>query len=212
MPGVEVSGLCNVASAGYLSSSAVAPIGRVISSVTSRIILAEGDTIFVDLPQQENVEPGRVFVVFKSSSALPDPLTDRQVGYLIRYVGKVSIKERTEGTVYKAEVIESYTEFRVGDPLIPEEPITSCVQVSPTDPAVATHIVAVQDQKNIIGQFSVVYLPKGFNDGVRRGNVFRMMKRLKSIGAPVPDVVVGTSDCHRVPTGFGNRGGYQPDT
>jgi LysM domain len=191
VPGVEVSGLCNAASAGYLSSVPVGPVGRVISTVTSRIILAEGDTIFVDLPQQEAVEPGRVFVAFKISSALAHPLTGRQVGYLIRYTGKVSVKERTEGTVYKAEVIESYTEFRVGDPLIPEEPITSCVEVSPTDPAVATHIVAVQDQKKIIGQFSVVYLPKGFNDGVRRGNVFRIMKKLQSRGAPVPDVVIG---------------------
>jgi LysM repeat protein len=191
VPGVEVSGLCNVASAGYLSSTPVAPIGRVISAVTSRIILAEGDTIFVDLPQQEAVEPGSAFMAFKSSSALSDPLTGRLVGYLIRYGGKVSIKERAEGTVYKAKVIESYTEFRVGDLLIPVEPITSCVQVFPTDPAVATHIVAVQDQKLIIGQFSVVYLPKGFNDGVRRGNVFRIMKKLESVGAPVPDVVEG---------------------
>jgi len=103
----------------------------------------------------------------------------------------VSVRERTQGTAYKAEVIESYTEFRVGDPLIPDEPITSCVEVSPTDPAVATHIVAVQDQKKIIGQFSVVYLPKGFNDGVRRGNVFRIMKKIESKGAPLPDVVGG---------------------
>jgi LysM repeat protein len=191
VPGVDVSGLCNVASAGYLSAAPVVPIGQVISAVTSRIILAEGDTIFVDLPQQEAVEPGSVFMAFRSSSALSDPLTGRLVGYLIRYGGKVAIKERAEGTVYKAEVIDSYTEFRVGDFLIPVEPITSCVQVFPTDPAVATHIVAIQDQKVIIGQFSVVYLPKGFNDGVRRGNVFRMMKRLESTGAPVPDVVAG---------------------
>ncbi len=162
-----------------------------ISSVTSRIILAEGDTIFVDLPQEEAVEPGRVFVAFKPTSALSHPLTGRQVGYLIRYRGKVSVKERTEGTVYRAEVIESYVEFRVGDPLIPEEPITSCVELVPTDPAVASHIAAVQDQKRIIGQFSVVYLPKGFNDGVLRGNVFRIMKKLGSIGPPVPDVVAG---------------------
>jgi hypothetical protein len=191
VPGVEVSGLCNVASAGYLSSTPVAPVGRVISSVTSRIILAEGDTVFVDLPQQEAVEAGRVFAAFKTSSALPHPLTGRQVGYLIRYGGKVSIKERTEGTVYKAEVIESYVEFRVGDSLIPEEPITSCVEIVPTDPTVATHIAAVQDQKRIIGQFSVVYLPKGFNDGILRGNVFRVMKKLDSIGPPIPDVVAG---------------------
>ncbi len=191
VPGVDVSGLCNVASAGYLSSTVVAPVGRVISSVTSRIILGERDIIFVDLPQQEAVEPGRVFVAFKSSPALRHPLTDQQVGYLIRYGGKVSIKEKTEGTVYKAEVIENYTEFRVGDPLIPEEPITSCIQVSPTDPAVVTNIVAVEDQKLIIGQFSVVYLPKGFNDGVHRGNVFRIMQKLESRGAPLPDVVAG---------------------
>jgi hypothetical protein len=189
--GVDVSGLCNVASAGYLSSNPVAPVGQVISTVTSRIILAEGDTIFVDLPQQEAVEPGRVFVAFKSSSALAHPLTGRKVGYLIRYGGKVSIKEKTKGTVYKAEVIESYKDFRVGDPLIPEEPISSCVEVLPTDPALATHIVAVQDQKKIIGQFSVVYLPKGFNDGVRRGNVFKIMKKIESVGAPLPDVVAG---------------------
>jgi LysM repeat protein len=190
-PGVDVSGLCNVAAAGYLSTVPVAPVGRVISSVASRIILAEGDTIFVDLPQQEAVEPGSVFVAFKSSMALSHPLTGREVGYLIRYGGKVSITERTEGTVYKAEVMESYTEFRVGDLLIPEEPITSCLEVIPTDPAVATNVVAVKDQKLIIGQYSVVYFPKGFNDGLRRGNVLRIMKRLDSIGAPVPNVVAG---------------------
>jgi hypothetical protein len=189
--GVDVSGLCNVASAGYLSSAPVAPVGRVIATVTSRIILAEGDTIFVDLPHLEAVEPGKVFVAFKSSSALADPVTGRNVGYLIRYGGKVSIQEKTEGTVYKAEVIESYQDFRVGDPLLPEAPIFSCFEPLPTDPSVSTHIVAVRDQKKIIGQFSVVYLPKGFNDGVRRGNVFRIMKKIESVGQPLPDVVAG---------------------
>ena len=105
---------------------------------------------------------------------------------ILEIVGAGSI-----GTVYKAEVIESYTEFRVGDLLIPEEQITSCLEVFPTDPAVATNVVAVKDQKLIIGQFSVVYFPKGFNDGLRRGNVLRIMKRLDSVGAPVPNVVAG---------------------
>lgn len=190
-PGVDVSGLCNVASAGYLSTDPVKPVGRVISSVTSRIILGEGDTIFVDLPVQVNVTPGTLFMAYKSSPALPDPFTGVQVGYLIRYGGKVAIRERAQGTVYKAEVVESYTDFRVGDPLMPVGPISSCVQVVPTDPSVSSRIVAVQDQKSIIGQFSVVYLPNGFNDGVRRGNVFRIMKKLVSKGPPVPDVVEG---------------------
>jgi hypothetical protein len=88
--------------------------------------------------------------------------------------------------LFEAEIIKSYEEIHIGNPVLAYEPISSCVRPLPISHELTTRIVAVKDLHDVIGQWSVVYLAQGFKDGIRRGNVLEIVrkKRVDKMGKP----------------------------
>ena len=180
--GVDVSGMVNVNAIGFLSRQQVSPVGQVFAADTERIILSEGDPLIVEMEPSHEVKPGEVFTVYHSSSLLKNPTNGQAAGYLIAFLGKVVIREQVEKKLYRAELAESYRAVRLGDTLMPSQQISSCVKLRPAGPDLKTNVVAIQDQHEIIGQYSVVYLPVGYHDGVMRGNVFEILRMWRETG------------------------------
>ncbi|MBC8417022.1 MAG: hypothetical protein H8E10_00320 [Desulfobacterales bacterium] len=206
--GIDVSRMTNSESIGFLSKKEVGPWGHIFSDKTERVILVKGDTVYVAMKRAApNIKPGDLFTVYRQT---PDV-----VGYLISFLGRVLLKEQlkdsggkqTKKNLYKAKIIENYKGMRVGDPILPFYPISSCVR--PTQPdrgklkklkgcrdleECRVPIVSSKGKREIIGQFSVVYLAAGYNYGIRRGNLFEIAKKGgdDAPGTPaLPDVIFG---------------------
>ena len=110
--------------------------------------------------------------------------------------------------VYKAKIEDYFRELNVGDLVLPYEPVSQCVQPVSMDEPLVGNIVAAQDQRTLVASNRVVYLDHGFNDGVRRGNIFEVVKthivrdpvkvkgKLDFISKPrsviLPDIPIGT--------------------
>jgi hypothetical protein len=122
-------------------------------------------------------DPGKVYTVYNLSSPLKDPLDGRDLGIVLTFLGRVSIMDHVKDHLYKGVVVESYRTINPGDLLIPEEPVSPCVRLVPGDPELYTHIAAVKDQLTLIGQFGVVYLPVGYVDGIKKGNLFEILEK-----------------------------------
>ena len=72
----------------------------------------------------------------------------------------------------------------MGDLVLPYEPISQCVQPISIDEPLVGNIVAAQDERHLVASRRVVYLDHGFNDGVRRGNIFQVV-RINIVRDPV---------------------------
>lgn len=175
--GIDVSSFINIKSIGYLSLKKFSPWGTIFSADSNKIILAKGDTIFVHFYENKEIKPGDEFTICKSSPRLKHPLTGRALGYIIYFNGRFVIKEQIKSGIYKAEIVDHYRSLHVGDMVIPYQSISPCVQPTPLSRNIVENIAAVRDQKDIIGQFSIVYLDRGFNHGIRRGALFEAVKR-----------------------------------
>jgi hypothetical protein len=173
--GFDVSGLTNIKALGYLSLTKVKPWGRIISSDSNRIILAKGDTVFVEFDAREDIKPGDEFTISKSSPLLKHPLTGKNLGYTNSIHGKLVIKGYAE-PFYYAEITESFTAVNIDDMVVPYEQVSPCVLPASINKELMGNIVAAKDQRGIIGQFSIVYLDRGFKHGVRRGNLFEVVE------------------------------------
>ena len=173
--GIDVSGLTNIKALGYLSLTIVKPWGRIISSDSNRIILSKGDTVFVDFGVREDIKQGDEFTISKSSPLLKHPLTGQNLGYTNSIHGKLVIKGHAK-PFYYAEITESFTAVDIDDMVIPYEQVSPCVLPVSINKELMGNIVAVKYQSEIIGQFSIVYLDRGFKHGVRRGNLFEVVE------------------------------------
>ncbi len=205
--GIDVSRIINIESIGFFSTKEVEPWGHIFSDETERVILAKGDMVYVAMKRGRQTKPGDLFTVYRQT---PDV-----VGYLISSLGRIVLKEQLKERgkkqikeeLYKAEIVENYQGMRVGDPILPFYPISSCVW--PTQPdwgklkklkgcedlrECRVSIVSSMGQREIIGQFSVIYLAAGYNYGIRRGNIFKIIKK-RGDDAPrepaLPDVILG---------------------
>jgi hypothetical protein len=174
--GIDVSRLTNVESMGFLATQAVKPVGRVAAGRLERTALAEGDVIFVTVSRP--CSPGDLFTVYRSSSAVKDSDTGFQVGYVVDFIAKIVVEENLSQGKWRGKILESYgTPVEVADVILPYEPISPCVQPLPATGDLGARIVGVKESQDLIGQYTVVYLDKGYHHGVRRGHVFEVIAR-----------------------------------
>lgn len=186
MKGVDVSGLTKAEAMGYLSLVNVESWGFIEATTASRMGLYEGETAFVRFEKNgDTVRKGQEFAIATASPMIRHPLTDRPLGHIVATRGKLVIKERIKENHYRAEVTRIYSEVGVGSLVMPAAPSSPCIHPMATNPKLYGNIVALKDDQQVVGQFSVVYLDCGFKDGVKRGSVFDL---IKIINAPAPSL------------------------
>ena len=191
--GINVSGLTNVDTIGFLSINRLRPSGHIFSAQKERVVLSKGDIMYVAFDRGKQVNPGDSFSVYKQYGPLKDALKGKKLCFVISFSARIIVKQmvteedlkQIKGRVkalpnqnlYEAEIVKSYKEVHIGDPVMSYEPISPCVRPLPVGSDVSTRIIAVKDSHDLIGQWSVVYLEHGYDHGVRRGNVFEIMKK-----------------------------------
>lgn len=187
--GIDVSGISIIKSLGFLSLKKFKPLGTILVADSNKTILAKRDIIYVNFVEKKDINPGDEFTISNSSPRLKHPLTDKPLGYTISFKGRFVIKDYIKKNIYKAEIVETYREVHVGDMAIPYEPISPCVQPTSFGKKMIENIVAVKDQLDLIGPSSIVYLNRGFLQGIRRGVVFEIVKKRV---IPDPDIKLVT--------------------
>lgn len=186
MKGVDITSLYKPEARGYLSLVEFESWGFIEATTSSRMGFFENDTAFVRFDKNgDTIKKGQEFAIVTCSPMIRHPLTDRPLGYIVSTRGKLVIKERLKENHFRAEVTQIYSEVGVGSLVIPAAPTAPCIYPMATDPKLYGNIVALKDNQQIIGQFSVVYVDSGFKDGVRQGSVFDL---IKMVTVPSPDL------------------------
>ena len=183
MKGIDMGMFANPATMGYLSVTQLEPWGEVYGTTKSELGAEKGHKIFINFKNREGVKPGDTFRVAKPMP-VRHPLTDRPMGDVISIRGAVVVKEHLQQDYFLAEVTDVYMEFGMGALVLPFEPLSPCVQPTATDPKLYGNIVALKDDRTVIGGGTVVYLDAGFKDGIQRGQVFEVVRISK---IPTPD-------------------------
>jgi hypothetical protein len=182
LKGIDMGFLTNTANMGYLSLTKVEPWGEIYQSARSELGAEKGDKVFINFKNREGVKPGDAFRVAKPMP-VRHPLTGYPLGEIISFRGAVVVKEYLKEDFFLAEVTEVWLEFGVGAMILPFEPLSKCVQPLATDPKLYGNVVALKDDRKIVGAGTVVYLDAGFKDGIQRGQVFDVV-RITKIASP----------------------------
>ena len=184
--GVDVSGWVNVDAMGFLATEKIVSAGQIISSGSDRVMLAEGDEADVSLKKGEQGKPGDLFTVFRMSPLLRHPLTGEKSGYAVSFIGRIVLGKSIKEGLYRSEIVESYKPLQAGDHILAYEPVSACVLPLPVESGLTSNIISDKDQRDMMAQSSVVYLGHGFNQGVRRGNVFEVLDASQSVSPDEP--------------------------
>ena len=185
--GIDVGSYINVKNLGFLSRGKVTPIGRIFASDKVNKMLHKGDTAFVLFDDEVDVKPGDEFTAARSSKLIELPESGKNMGYVVSFTGQIIIEgpaamnPKTEEPIeskpiYQATITENFRSIDIDDIILPYEPVSSCIEPTPVDGEFTDIVAAGRDGKNVLGELSVVYFRRGFNQGVREGNLFELVR------------------------------------
>lgn len=173
--GINLSPMTNLKTLGSLSLKEVEPWGRIFASNSNKVMLTKGDILFVDFGSRTDIKVGDEFNVARSSVMLTHPLTEKNLGYVIRILGRLVLKELTRKGLYRAELTDGFKDINIGDIVVPYEAVPECVEPVATPQDSRGIIVAAKDMLETVGQYAVVYLDRGSNHGIRRGSILELV-------------------------------------
>ncbi|MDB9823211.1 LysM peptidoglycan-binding domain-containing protein [Deltaproteobacteria bacterium] len=185
--GINIAGLTNLNSLGFLSFEKIIPWGSLFASDNDGIVLSKDDTVYVIFDENRVIEIGDEFSIGKSSDLLEHPVTGKDLGYTYSVNGRLVIEERlglahkhkdfyNKENVFKAKVLEAHEPVHIDDTLLPYQPGSPCITPTPLNKELVGNIVASKAQRQLLEPNSIVYLDLGLNDGISRGNIFEVIE------------------------------------
>lgn len=156
----------------------------VLANYGNHIISGEGDRIYAEGIKNASVSE---FNIVRKGKAYKDPDTGEILGYEAINLGVARLVRL--GSPQTLVVTKSYKEILNGDSLLPKEPDDTPLNFYPRPPSkdIAGRIIAVAGGISKIGQYNVIVINKGRDDGLEPGNVLDIYQA----GAVVKDPRTG---------------------
>jgi hypothetical protein len=154
-----------------VEANALDDAARIVATQQDRVFLGNGDTAYV-----ANADPSKEeWQVYRKGRVLPDPETKEPLGYEAFYLGTARQIEPGDPAIF--EIITSKEEIGRGDRLLPATtpPLLSYMPHKPEQP-VDGRIISVYGGVNEAGQYSIVSLNLGSQNGLEIGHVLALQR------------------------------------
>jgi len=153
---------------GLVTPDELEAAGSIVSAIPSRVMLSQGDGVFVGLPEGDT-QTGNQYTIFRVREEVVDPDSGRLLGHHVEILGWLEI-ERPHPESARAVIRESFGEIEIGDRLMPRTPVLAeiAVQASPGD--VDGKISFFANKRTVMATADFVYLNRGALDGLEVGS------------------------------------------
>lgn len=180
-------------SAGYIRKEtpvegSVPMISGAQSTGDNRRLLGTGDRMYLKLLRPDEVAPGDTFTIYRRDHEVFHPKYGTYLGNLITIIGLVTVLDITRD-IAAVRVVRSYDSIAPGDYAMrfappADEGASEGGQPVPDTPGV---IVDLPPQRTLIGQYHIVYIDWGREEGLRIGDRLEVFR----IAAGLPKRTIG---------------------
>jgi LysM repeat protein len=173
-----------VLNAGFISKKELEDSGTIDHTRDKdRLLLTEDNIVFVKFPKKKlvTIKRGDRFTIFRVSEKVEHPVTHKMVGYAVTIVGELEVT--SIGSKTAAGIVSNATDVvMIDDRVRPFEPSVKTIRVEKgKNPVVGYIVYTLSSEKYyikdpMIGENDIVYIDRGYADGVRTGNVFDILR------------------------------------
>ena len=157
----------------------------------NRMILGSWDVLYLRLKNPGDVAPGDLFTIYKRAGKVFHPTTGQYLGYLVNRLAVVQVSQ-IDKDLTTVQIVRAYAAVSPGDPVmkfvLPTDEGAAVGQSSAGD--VEGRVVESQSNlgiMNMVAQRNVVYLDRGWEDGIRHGDRMDVVR----YGGSLPQRIVG---------------------
>lgn len=161
---------------GFVSKEEFLGSGIIRYSREEKAWLSQTDELYVEFKTARKIKPGDLFLVFRAEDEVVHPITKKDLGYKVRYIGIARVTS-TDTELNRVVLLRSYEEIARGDRVAPFAPVAREVPPVRNASAVSGNIVATFEQVPMLGEYHYVVIDRGSDHGVKPGNRFVVQKR-----------------------------------
>ena len=163
---------------GFIGTAELETAGTLLDTVDNRILIGEGEKVFLEMQDLENIRPGDRFQLFDVGGKVIHPVDRSVVGYQVDNMGAVEVVETTQ-YVAVAIVTDANKEIHRGARvrLYVESPDKIARKYSEQN--LVGYIVSALDGKLALGQYDVIHVDLGAEDGLEVGHQLEIFRARK---------------------------------
>ncbi len=184
---------------GFISLGQLEVAGTLIDTTDNRLLMAEGDQVFIEIETPEGLQPGDLYTLVAIGKKIEHPVTGKALGHQTSVVGQVRIVESTP-PMASAVIVRSDKEIVRGARLIPSQLPQQEVTLHKAEQALSGYIIGGENEKLALSQFDTIFIDLGYQDGLQEGNMLYITRprqqteaALKGHNLPLPDALLGAA-------------------
>ena len=180
---------------GFIGIEELKTAGRIVDASDNRLILGEGDLVFLEMTDLDTVDPGMNFAVFDLGDKIQHPKTDRNIGYQVFELGTLEIID-VDDNVATARIMSNVREILRGARVTPYIAPEKQIALKRARGDLSGYLIASRRGQSTMGQFDVIYTDLGAEAGLEVGNMLyisrpRKLSEQSLTKLPLPDVLIG---------------------
>jgi LysM repeat protein len=160
---------------GFIARDELVSTGTVVDTVDNRIMIAAGDTVFLEMNNLAAVTVGDQLSAFKVGAPVTHPTDGTVVGHKVSQLGTIRVAS-ISGNVATGAVTASFREMERGARLRPFYPSLNEISLRRASRPMTGLLVAAEDEKIALGTQDIIYLDLGASDGLEVGNVLTISR------------------------------------
>jgi hypothetical protein len=160
---------------GFADPTELEKSGSVSGSKQERLLLSERDELYLGKMGHLNPQPGQAYTVYRVRKKLVSP-DGTHVGHLVDIRGTVRIKKVDKNKAATGVITESVNPIERGDRVGPLRRRFRRLPVTPADKTITGRVIGGFADKVYHGINELIFIDKGANHGVRKGNRFLVMQ------------------------------------
>lgn len=161
---------------GYITKDAHARAGIIVNAESESYMLADYDRAYVEM--KTPAKKGDQFAIYRPVREIEHPVTGEPFGYSVEIIGGLQVVD-TSPKVATGLIAQAYRPIERGDYVgpWPDNFGTRIAPVPSSGEAKGYIVDTVGDVLGPIGEYSMVFIDRGRNHGVQRGNLFSVLDR-----------------------------------
>jgi hypothetical protein len=165
-------------SIGFIRKHPLTPYGTIFKAKGDKDLISVGDTVYIRPNGDHSLVPGTRYTVYRALPPIVDQKTKALIGTQHYLTGVVEI-EKKESQFVVARVIQSYRSIAVDDLLMPYKKRSPRIALTQSKMGLNGEIIGSEEREKNMGDFTVAFIDKGDQDGVKVGQSYNIYYRDK---------------------------------
>lgn len=170
-------------SVGFVRKTAVAPSGTIFNATDDKTLVSEGDTIYLRPGDGAPLTTGGLYTIYRTFEIDTGLLDNTSPGIQHYLTGVVEVTD-IEPEYAIAKVLKSFRDIHYEDMVMPLDTRSPDIERKEAVSGLNGRIIRSEERSALIGQYKLVFIDKGENDGVEIGQSYDILHQ--PVAAPEP--------------------------